>query len=177
MFVVQGYGKQLNDVVHALNRPGTSPWLIAAFSAFLGILGGAIGRCIEPWLLDIYRKRRLRQVLYADIGWMFSTVYSYYDLIYSSEDTHVVHHQYEQLKETLRFEGQDYLNTHCDIYMQLREQPFAEHIFREFHRITDEPKTVVINCHRALWVVGLYLHNGNLRAKYFTKYLSKTHGK
>lgn len=127
MFVVQDYGKQLNDVVHALNRPGTLPWLIAAFSAFLGVLGGAIGRCIEPWLHDFYRRARLRRVLYADIGWMFSMVHSYYyDSIDSSEDPHVFRHQYEQLKETLRFEGQDHLNAQCDVYMQLSEHPAAE---------------------------------------------------
>lgn len=101
----------------------------------------------------------------------------YYDSIDSSEDPHVFRHQYEQLKETLRFEGQDHLNAQCDVYMQLSEHPAAEQIFREFHRIADEPSAIAINCHRALWMVGSYINRGNLRSKYFTRYLSKVHGR
>ncbi|MCX6622031.1 MAG: hypothetical protein NTY38_13375 [Acidobacteria bacterium] len=66
--------KQLAEIVRLLNRPGISPWLLAVFSVFLGIVGGAVGRAIEPWVADISRRKKLRRVLYGGIANMFFQV-------------------------------------------------------------------------------------------------------
>ena len=60
------YSKQLDEIVRLLGRPAVSQWILAAFSVFLGILGATLGRYVEPYLADIYLRKRLR-VLYLDM--------------------------------------------------------------------------------------------------------------
>ena len=87
LLLLLDYAKELSEISRALQQlvkvsshQPVSPWVLAAFSVFLGILGGIIGRLIEPYLADVYRRGKMRRVLYADVYDLFSHLDSVIDI-------------------------------------------------------------------------------------------------
>lgn len=164
------YTKQLDDIVGVLRRPGISPWLLSAFSVFLGIVGGALGRAIEPWIADFSRRGRIRRVLYGDIASMFFHVDSITTLGEPWADDGLRDEAFNRLSKSLDFEAEGYLNTNREVFMQLAERPAAKHIYSLLHRIVDEGSTNMDrNCRSVQWMLGKYLRDGTLRERYFRK--------
>src|ERR1700722_18610792 len=104
------YTNQLNEIVRLLSRPGVSPWLISAISVFLGVVAGAIGRAIEPWIADFSRLSRMRRVLYGDIASMFSHVATITKFGEPWADDNVRDASFTRLVKSLDFEAEGYLN-------------------------------------------------------------------
>ena len=168
------YTKQLDEIVRLLSRPGISPWILSAFSVFLGIVGGAIGRSIEPWVADFSRRSRLRRVLYGDIASMFSHVDTITAFGEAWADDTVRDEAFRRLTSSLDFEAGEHLRTNRDVFMQLDERPAAKHIYGLLHRIVDEGSAQMAdNCGKMQWMLGKYIRDGTLHERYFRKCLSK----
>src|ERR1035441_8240990 len=58
-----------------MNRPSWPPvWLIAIFSAILGLMSGIVGQTVMLWLADWFARRKMRRALYLDLANMFMMV-------------------------------------------------------------------------------------------------------
>jgi hypothetical protein len=157
-----------------LSRPRVSPWLISAFSVVLGVVAGAAGRAIEPWIADFSRRSRMRRVLYGDLASMFSHIATITTFGESWADDSVRDAAFAQLVKSLDFEAEGHLNTNRDVFMQLEERLAAKHIYKLLHRIGDEGAAKMAdNCGRAEWMLGRYIRDDDLREKYFRGYVRK----
>jgi hypothetical protein len=168
------YTNQLDEIVRLLSRPGISPWILAAFSVFLGIIGGAIGRAFEPWLADFPRRSRMRRVLYADMASMFFQV----DVITMFGEPwandNVRAEAFTRLVSSLDFEAEDHLKTNRDVFMQLDERPAAKHIYHLLHQTVSEGAAQMENnCRKVQWMLGWYVHDRAFHERYFRKFLPK----
>lgn len=170
------YTKQLNDIIKALNHPGPpywQPWVLAAFSVFLGIIGGIIGRFLEPWISDFHTKRRLRRVLYADISRMVMVA----DFVspppaasgLQAVSQHLHESQIQYLKSGINFDNEAHLKSNPDVYLQLPEKVAADHIYLSLHELLDDPRPY--KCSKVVWLAGLYLKQGFLLEKCFARFL------
>ena len=157
------YTKQLDEIVRILSRPGISPWLLSAFSVFVGIIGGAVGRAIEPWGIDFSRRFRMRRVLYRDITNLFFQVETINTFGEPYADDGVRDDAFARLVNSLDFEAEDYIKTNRDVFMQLDEHLAVKHIFQMLHRIVnDGPAQMVNNCRQIPWMLGFYIHDESL---------------
>jgi len=167
------YTQQLDEIVRLLSRPGISPWLLAAFSVFLGIVGGAIGRGIEPWIADFSRRARMRAVLYGDIASMFFHVDTITTFGEPWASDLVRDDAFNRLSSSLDFEAEKYLDANRDVFMQLKERLAAKHLYNTLHRVINEgPRNMVTNCRIVQWILGMYIRSGEMREQYFRKCLS-----
>jgi hypothetical protein len=135
---VPDYTKQLEEIIRLLSRRGISPWVLAAFAALLGVVGGAVGRAIEPLIADISRRRRLRRVLYGDLAGMFFQVDTITTFGERWANDHVRDDAFHRLSGDLDFQAEAYISANRDVFMQLRERQAANHVYRLLHRIIDD---------------------------------------
>jgi hypothetical protein len=171
---VPDYTKQLDEIVRLLSRPGLSPWILSAFSVFLGIIGGAIGRAIEPWVMDFSRRSKMRRVLYGDIAGMFFAVNVINTIGGGWAADRVRDDAFGRLAGDLDFEAEDHFKSNRDTFAQLKERPAVRHIYALFHRIIDEgPATMDRNCGTIPRTLGKYISDGSLKKRYFLRATSK----
>jgi len=171
---VPDYTKQLEEIIRLLSRRGISPWVLAAFAALLGVVGGAVGRAIEPLIADISRRRGLRRVLYGDLAGMFFQVDTITTFGERWANDHVRDDAFHRLSGDLDFQAEAYISANRDVFMQLRERQAANHVYRLLHRIIDDvPRNMETNCRAVQWMIGKYLRDGSLNPKYFGRSLPK----
>src|ERR1700719_1476476 len=104
------YSKQLDEMVRLLSRPGISPWLLAAFATLLGVVGGAAGRALEPWIAGFWRRAQMRRVLYGDIASMFFQVDTITMFGERWANDRVRDDAFGRLSHDLDFEAEDYVS-------------------------------------------------------------------
>ena len=130
---MQDYSQQLSEIVKALNRPTSSAWIIALFSATLGMLTGLLAQPIQFLLIDAYRRHVMRRIAYVELGNMFIRVEMDLRAVFLNPSE-----QKESILAELRFDGERYCQDHVDIYLQLREHKELAYQYRMFHNITDD---------------------------------------
>jgi len=127
------YTVQLNDILKALNRPGVSPWLLASFSVFLGVIGGAIGRAIEQPIHDIFRRRRMRRVLYVDMAENLMLIADTF-----GDDWNDTEQGWNDFRRYLNSDTDKYITSNQEVFIQLRERPHFVIIFDQFKLIIQD---------------------------------------
>jgi len=163
------YSKQLEEIARALSRPTTPVWLVATFSAVLGVLGGLTGQL----LMDVaYRRYKLRRVLYLDLTEMFWAVHG----IMAFKDIPEPERsrwQQDGLRRNLLFRGEKYCSDNQEIYIQLPERLAGETLYPRFHLILDEANSMHVNTSLALTLFADVVHRGSLAPKYFKRFLGR----
>jgi hypothetical protein len=171
MIQMPDYTKQLDEIVRVLNRPGTSQWVIALFSALLGLIAGLIGQTLQTFLADVYRCFKMRRVLYIDLADMFLNVDSIITADIIADGLERSKWQEDQLRQHLLFRGEKYCLDTQEIYMQLSERPAAEILYQRFHLILNEEMHV--NTGLALRMFANAVHNGSLQPKYINRFCGR----
>lgn len=164
------YSNQLQEIAKALSRPTTPVWLVAAFSALLGVLGGLAGQSLMMVVTDTYRRHKLRRVLYldlADMFWAVDTIMAFAEM----PDQNRWQWQEEQLRRMLVFRGEKYCRDNQEIYIQLPERLAAETLYQRFHDIVDDMHSMQINTGLALRKFADAVHSGSLIPKHFRRFL------
>ena len=167
---VPDYSRQLDEIIKILNHPATPAWLIAAFSAVLGVVGGLVGQSLQLLATDAYRRYKMRRVLYLDLADMFLTVDSIMRFT-ELPDPDRWHWQEDQLRNSLLFRGEKYCLDNHEIYMQLPERLVGEALYSRFHRILDEEHSMNVNTDLALRMFANFVSQGGLKFKYFKRFL------
>jgi hypothetical protein len=163
------YSQQLNAIVQALNRPSTPAWQVAVLSALLGFIGGLLAQPLLLIIQERFSLHRMRSVLYRELADLFSAV----DTVmafrqFSGRD--LEEWQTAQLRDQLSFEGENYLRSKPELYMQLSERFAADACYRYFHRILDGMPAYNVNASLARAVFADALHDHSIepgRLRYF----------
>lgn len=165
------YAVQLQEIVKALNRPTTSPWIIAGIAATLAVIGGIIGQCILMWLTDSYRGFKLRRLLYKELGTMFLIVDGVMqdepigDLVSRTE------RQIREIREHLNFRSEKYMTDNQELYVHLDEHWAADMLYGRFHKIIDDPEFFHVNTNVTLRIFANTVYEGRLKRRWFTRSL------
>jgi hypothetical protein len=166
------YTKQLDEIVRLLSQPSLSPWLLSAFSVLLGVIGGEICRAIEPLIKDGWRRHSMRQVLYDGIAHNFFQVDTITMFGEAWADNGVRNEAFRQLTNSFDFDAEDHIKRNLDVFAQIAERREAKDMYDLVHRIVDQgPAVMDYNCRKLQWVLGHYIHEGELPAQNFQKYL------
>jgi hypothetical protein len=167
------YSQQLNEIVVALNRPGTPGWIIALASSVLGFLGSAALQRLQLFDGDAHKRGKMRRLLYVDLTEIFCTV----EAIMMRPDTGLEGDMYtwrwEQLNMHLGFQREKYIKDNQDIFVQLSEYAVAESVYLFFHRILESQEEMHSNSHFATQILADAIHRGGLDANYFRKVSGK----
>ena len=162
------YSKQLEEIAKAINRPTTSVWLIAVFSAFLGFVGGILMMLVTA----SHRKYIMRRALYADLVGMFWAVENIM-AVTDVPEWDRQRWQRDQLNKNLLFRGEKHCLDNPEVYMQLPERRAAETLYPYFHQIVDDPKWLGVNADLALKVFAYVVHDGTLKRMYLCLFLGR----
>ena len=166
------YAVQLQEIVKALNRPTTSPWIISGSAATLAVIGAIIGQCILMWLTDSYRRLKLRRLLYKELGAMFLIV----DGVMRNEqieDDLVSRTQWQikQIREHLNFRSEKYMTDNQELYVHLDEHWAADMLYGRFHKIVDDPDSFHVNTNVTLRIFANTVYEGRLKRRWFKRSL------
>ncbi len=164
------YTKQLEEIARALNRPSTPVWLVAIFSAVLGVIGGLVGQSLMMIATDAYRRYKLRRVLYLDMADLFFAVDSIVEFK-EIDDAHRYQWQEQELATHLTFRGEKYVRDNQEIYVQTGERLVADMLYLRFHKILDEKNSMAVNTNLALRITANTVTEGTLQKKYFKRFL------
>jgi hypothetical protein len=158
---MQDYSQQLSEIAKALARPTLSPWVIALFSAMLGMVTGLLAQPIHYFLVDSYRRRVMRRIVYIELANMFLTI---------DRDLRVVilspSEQKGSILADLCFDGERYCKNNIDVYLQLKEHTQLSYLYRMFHNI--EEKTDSLGAAR--WAMLQFAHFADSNKKYNHRY-------
>jgi hypothetical protein len=127
------YTAQLDQIVKALHRPGVSPWVLASFSVFLGVIGGAIGRAIEQPIHDIFRRHRMRRVLYVDMAENLMLLIDTF-----GDNWKDTEQEWTTLRHYLSTDTDKYIAANQEVFTQLQERPHFTIIFEQFKLVIQE---------------------------------------
>ena len=161
-----------------MNRPSWPPvWLIAIFSAILGLMSGIVGQTVMLWLADWFARRKMRRALYLDLANMFMMV----DDIMNRPpvETGAIFPdppswRQRQLRRLLFFRVEKYCLDNPMTYMQLPERFAGEGLYPRFHNILEDPVLALpLNTDAVLRGFALYLDEGVLDREYFHKVLGR----
>jgi len=139
------------------------------------MIGGFIGKYFVD---DLFRKRRMRRVLYLDLAQMFFAV----EMIMDEEPTPIPSDmmlwRQGQLSDRLYFHGEQYCLSNPEIYIQLPERFASMTLYQRFHRILDDPADAVpFNARSVTRTFAHYVHIEVLRRKYFRRFLQRSQAK
>lgn len=167
MQITPDYTKQLSDIARALTKPTLPTWLVALLSSIVGAISTLIVQRVARRLESFDDREKMRRVVYSEIIHLFFMAQSVAGM---NEPIlpGALGIARAQLAADLRFHGEQYVQEHLDVHIS--ELPAIRHVFREFHRILEEPKRLADACRDAQWMVGFYLSKGDLQAKYFKEY-------
>jgi hypothetical protein len=121
------YTKQLGEIAAALRRPTpwwTNSWILAAFSAFLGVLGGFVGQLILRKHADRRIRRTLLRLGYRYTGELLAVL----DVLVSAPAP-LQQYRYAALPIVLLTTPEEYAKAHREIYAALPEAPSFDVIF------------------------------------------------
>jgi len=113
------YSKQLAEIATALRQSTPwwqNPWILAGFSAMLGVIGGFVGQILQ----NIYHRRVVRRTLlricYGYVGQLLASL----DAIQSSSPQFSPVHD-EAVRLLLPPIPDEYIKSHLDVYATLEE--------------------------------------------------------
>jgi len=164
------YTPELQRIVEALNRPTTPAWLIATFSAVLGVIGGIVGQSLLMPINDFWRLYRLRRLLYTDLAKLFLLLDS------TMQQTHLAqpylsHWQRDQVRTHMSFAAEKYLQSNHDLYIQLPEHSAADVCYANFRKVLDEPFVSHCTAGLALTMFAGAIERGDLEEERFRWFL------
>jgi hypothetical protein len=163
------YSEQLKAIVVALNHSTTPAWLIAVFSALLGVMGGIVAQTILLRISDRYQRNRMKRVLYTDLVGYFLFIYSTLtDKHYTGEMK--LKWQQQQFEQRINFSGEQYMQKQPDIYMQLGEHRAASELYLWLHHTVDKTLTSCSNPDMFCQIFSEYVAEGYLSEKCLKKY-------
>lgn len=166
------YTEQLKAIVAALNHPTTRAWLIALFSAILGMVGGISAQSVTLRLNDRFQRHKMRRVIYTDLGGYFMFMYS--TLTHKGYSLEIkLAWQQEQFEKRIKFSDEDFLRRQPDVFMQLNEHRAAEELYLWLHHTVDKTKTGCSNPDMFCQIFSEYVADGFLPEKSFVKYGGK----
>src|ERR1035438_6171119 len=161
------YTTQLQEIVKALSRPTTSPWLIVMASTALGFILGIISQHLGTRLADRHQLHKMRRLLYKDLAQMFLLVDDEEDPA-STRDW-----LYNEIKEHLNFRSEKYMIDNPDLNVHLDEHSAADALYSRFHRIVDEPNSFSTNVGLTLRFFANAVHEGHLKRARFKQFLNR----
>jgi hypothetical protein len=121
------YTKQLAEIAAALRQPTpwwTNSWILAAFSAFLGVLGGFVGQLILRRYADRQTRKTLLRLGYQYTGELLAAL----DVLVSAPEP-LRQHQHAALPIVLPTTPEEYTKAHREIYAALPEATSFDVIF------------------------------------------------
>jgi hypothetical protein len=166
------YSRQLEEIVKAMNRPTTPVWRVAVFSAFVGLVFGIVAQFLVMLITDLYRRYKMRRVLYCDLAGMFWAVENIMAVTDVPEDDRW-RWQRAQLTKALLFRGEKYCLDTPELYMQLPERYAGEMLYPYFHQILDDDKWLNVNTSLALSAFSHVVHSGTLKPMYLRLFLGR----
>ena len=166
------YSQELKAIAAALNHPATPAWIVAAFSASLGVIGGLLGQFVFLRINDAFQRFRMRRILYKDLGATFLMIYTtLIDQFYTGYRGTLW--QQQQFAALLTFSVEDYLKQRPDVYMQLSEYKQSEELYRWLHNTAVNTPTGCSNPAMYCQLFADYVSNSSLKEKYFRKFFNE----
>jgi hypothetical protein len=133
------YTKQLIDIIAALRQPSpwwTNSWILASFSAFLGVLGGFVGQLILRRYADWQTRKTLLKLGYRYTGELLAVL----DTLVSAPEP-LREHQQTALRIVLPTMPEEYVKAHLEIYTALPEAASFDVIFNVSKRLNESGET------------------------------------
>ena len=168
---MQDYSKQLEQIANALNRPSTPAWILSLGSAALGFVFGLLGQQLQVWLGNRRDEKAMRRVLYQEIGTSYIFAFQFNRNIKKSVALQDPQWQVGEVKKRITFQGEDYLHEHSAVFARLPEQIATRNIYIALHQIGAQEGRIEQELGNAVNRVAMSIWQGNLRLKYFKKYL------
>jgi hypothetical protein len=164
------YTKQLAEIVAALRQPTpwwTNSWILATFSAVLGMLGGFVGQLILQMHAERQTRKTVLRLCYRYTGALLVILD-----VYVSVQEPLRQHKDAALPLVLPATPEEYIVAHREIYAALQEAPSFDVIFKVSRKL-EQPSDDYDYINAALQTIVIQFVMKRLTLKGVAKYQNK----